>query len=296
MSRKHFPLEGRYDLTGTLKGQANVSVILGSGLSGVVDFVKVLERIPYKEIEDISNPGVEGHTGEIILAELDRIRVFFFSGRFHIYEGAGAREVSFPIRVSKELGSTFLLITHAGGSLFREIKPLSWFLPQDFIAFPADSKLLHSVVRDWLLYATDMTDENAGSVIVRDRDFYSEFTLSRYCLDMSCRALLYSSMRKAQIGFDEGTLLWKAGPAYETASEVAFGQFLGASVVTMSSLPELIIANTLGIKSWPLSWVSNYTCNLTEKPIFHDEVLNSGEFAISQLKKIIASISHSLIV
>jgi len=292
MSRRYFLLEGRYDLLRTLKGQANVSVILGSGLSGVVDFVKVLERIPYKEIEDISNPGVEGHTGELILAELDGIRVFFFSGRFHIYEGAGAREVSFPVRVSKELGSSFLLITHAGGSLFREIEPLSWFLPLDFIAFPADSKLLHSVVRDWLLYTTDTMDEDTGSVIVSGRDFYSGFTLSRYCFDVSCRKLLYSSMSKAQIRFNEGTLLWKAGPAYETASEVAFGQCLEASVVTMSSLPEFIIANTIGIKSWPLSWVSNYTCSLTERPIFHKEVLNSGEFAISGLKKIVTSISH----
>ena len=126
------------------------------------------------------------------------------------------------------------------------------------------------------------------------RVYYDRFIFREHWLNIAGRDLLRSSLTEAGIDFKEGALLWKAGPAYETMSEVVMGQLLGASVVTMSSLPEHVIACSLGVRSWPLSWISNYTCNLSQKQICHDDVLAAGKLAVEELKRIVTSISYVL--
>lgn len=242
----------------------DLAVVLGSGLGGVVDSASVETAIPYADLPVLPVGQVEGHQGRLIVATLHGKRVLLFQGRFHLYQGFSARQVATPVMLAHALGCRDLVLTNASGGIRPDFKPGEFMLITDHINLMGDNPLrgetAHPFVNLCALYRQD-------------------------CFDPLSR-----SAAAAGWPLRKGVLGGMTGPSYETPAEIRALQVLGADAVSMSTIPEAIMARYLGLSTVGLSLIANRAAGLSDATLNHTDVLTIGNAAVPRLALLLAAL------
>lgn len=243
------------------------ALILGSGLGGLADRISDAQRIPFGQIPGFPSATVAGHAGVLISGELAGRSVLALAGRFHMYEGHAAALAAFPTRVLAALGAKTLIVSNAAGGIQPSLIPGDLMLIRDHINFMFRNPLIGPAGRDE----------------PRFPDMSSPY-------DDDLRALARQVAREERIALAEGVYCGLLGPTYETAAEVRMLSFLGADAVGMSTVPEVIVANVLGMKVLGVSCVTNMACGLSTTPITHNEVIETTARVAAKFERLVSGV------
>ena len=245
-------------------GTPDLAVILGSGLADVTNSAEILCRISYQNLTGMPGTSVHGHKGELIVGQMQGKTILFFSGRFHLYEGYAAAEVVAPVVLAGAAGCTRILLTNAAGAINTSFQPGSFMWISDHLNLMGDNPLRG----------------------VRQNPFIDLCHLYKNNL--------YSNLAKraGQKGLNlfRGILAGVLGPSYETPAEVRALQTLGADAVSMSTIPETIMAKYLGLEVAGLSFLANSAAGLSDTILDHSEVLEAGKTGVDQLSELISDL------
>ena len=221
----------------------------------------------YAEIPGFPASTVVGHAGELVAGTLAATPVVALSGRFHMYEGHDARLAGFPIRVLHELGIDTLIVSNAAGSARAELPPGTIMLISDHV---------NLMFRNPLIGALEEGD-------IRFPDMSEPY-------DATLRALAHEVAREQGVMLTEGVYFGLLGPSYETRAEVRMLGLLGADVVGMSTVPEVVVARARGIRVLGLSCVTNYACGLAVAPITHEEVIETTARVAGTMQQLVRDV------
>jgi purine-nucleoside phosphorylase len=249
---------------------ASTAVLLGSGLGGVCDGFRADARIRFADIPGVSRPGVTGHDGAVIRCMVGDRACMLVRGRKHHYEGKTA-EISRLISFVRSHGAQKMLVTSAGGSLDRNISPGQLTVVERVIDFQHRPPTL------------------SGSLGPRSPGISRPAEARRALeLDPGLTGILTRSAVSTGISLTPVTLARCSGPAYETRAEVRALQNMGASVVSMSVAPEVAIANSLGIQVACVVVATNWVTGISDQPLSHAGVLETGRSVTPGLRQLIA--------
>jgi len=248
-----------------------VAVILGSGLGGIGDAIDDARRVPYRDVPGFPAATVVGHAGELIGGSLGGTPVVALSGRFHMYEGHDAALAAFPVRVLHALGARILIVSNAAGATRPDVAPGSVLLLSDHANF---------MFRNPLIGALEPGDE-------RFPDMSRPY-------DDDLRALARAVAAEQGMRLEDGVYFGLLGPSYETSAEVRMLRRLGADVVGMSTVPEVIVARALGMRVLGFTCVTNLACGLAAAPITHTEVIETTARVAAQLQQLVRGIVSKL--
>ena len=232
------------------------AIVLGSGLGALAERVADARRVPYADIPGFHAPGVEGHRGELIAGTLGGREVLLLAGRFHMYEGHSAQVAAFPVRVVHALGARVLFVSNAAGGINRAFTPGTLMMITDHLNLQFRNPL-------------------EGRVEPGDTRFP----------DMSAayaprlQALLESAAKDGGLALARGVYAGLLGPTYETPAEVRMLATLGADAVGMSTVPETIVANAIGMEVAGVSCITNPAAGIGAAPLDHAEVMEEGRRA-----------------
>ncbi len=215
--------------------QPKYGIILGTGLNNLIDQIEVVAKINYKEIINFPVSTVQSHKGELILGHLDGIPIIALAGRFHYYEGYSMQEVTFPVRVLKQLGIKHLIISNVSGSTNPDMKAGDIVFVKDHINLQPENPL------------RGKNDDRLG---VRFPDM-----LKAYDHNLNAQALEIA--KKANIRAHTGVYVALSGPNLETPAEYTFLHRIGGDLVGMSTVPEVIVARHCELPVFVISVVSN---------------------------------------
>ncbi|WP_456398605.1 purine-nucleoside phosphorylase [Mesoaciditoga sp.] len=238
-----------------IKDVPDVAVILGSGLSKLAEEVEGAVKIPYKEIPEFLNSTAPGHAGELIYGYVNDKKVLLMNGRFHTYEGYKPADVAYPIKVMKKLGIKRLIVTNAAGGIRTSFKPGELVFIKDIINFSFRNPL------------RGPNDETEGP---RFPDMSQAF--SKDWLEEANKAV----EEKFGEPLESGTYISVLGPSYETPAEIRMFRKLGADMIGMSTIHEVIVANHIGMKVLGISCVTNMAAGVLDQPLSEEEVLEAG--------------------
>lgn len=246
-----------------------LGIILGSGLGALVDIMEEKTVIPYGEIPHFPQSHVAGHAGNLVIGRIGNLVVAAMQGRFHFYEGFSMKEVAYPIYVMKLLGVRDLIVTNACGGINAGFRPGDLMLLTDYINMLGNNPLIGP------------NDERFG---VRFPDMSEAYS----------RALIAKAERAAGelgLAYQKGVYAIFSGPCYETAAEIRAYAHLGADAIGMSTVPETIAANYLGMRVLGIACITNMATGIAKEKHTHEEVMRiageSSERLCSWVRKII---------
>ena len=228
----------------------SVGVILGSGLGSFSDTLEDRSEKPYSDIPGWPVSTVGGHAGKLVTGRLGDTKVIVAAGRAHLYEGYTAQQVAYPIRELAWRGVTSLVITNAAGAVNLGYKPGDLVLISDHINLMGVNPL------------TGPNDESFGPRFPDMSEAYSRE---------------YREIAKQAGVLKEGVYAALAGPSYETPAEIRYLRTIGADLVGMSTVPEVIAANHMGMKVLGISCVTNMAAGILPQKLTHAEVIETGE-------------------
>jgi len=231
-----------------------VGMVLGSGLGSLADEIEKPVVIKYKDIPNFPLSTVPGHAGQLVIGKLKNKVVCCMQGRFHFYEGYGMDLVVFPIQVMHMMGIEKLILTNAAGCVNTAWKPGDLMIIKDHIKLVPENPL---------------RGPNEDSLGLRF------FDMSR-AYDPDLRELAKAKAQELGIDIKEGVYQLFTGPSFETPSEVKFARICGADAVGMSTVPETIAANHMGMKVLGISCLTNMAAGILDQPLNHKEVLETG--------------------
>ena len=232
-----------------------VAVVLGSGLGAFADELAEATRVPYQEIPFFPRSTAVGHAGVLAIGNCAGVPVAAMQGRVHMYEGYSAQEVAFPMRVLGRMGIKAAILTNAAGGINLEYKQGCLVLLSDHINLQGRNPLVGPNDERFGLRFPDMT-----------RAHHKPY-----------RQAALEEARGLGITCFEGVYAALLGPNYETPAEIRFLRTIGADLVGMSTVAEVIAARQMGIKVLAISCVTNMAAGILDKPINHEEVLETGE-------------------
>lgn len=232
-----------------------IAVILGSGLGDLVNEVKDLEDIPYEDISNFPVSTVKGHEGKLVFGKINNIEVLLMQGRFHYYEGYTMKEVTYPIYVMKKLGIEKIIVTNACGGINKSFEPGTLMLINDFINLFGDNPLI------------GVNDERLGP---RFPDMSEP-----YKLELIDKAKKIGD--ELGIKYAEGVYAGFMGPYYETAAEIVMIERHGADAVGMSTVPETIVANYLGMDVLGIACITNMATGIQKVKHSHERVVETAK-------------------
>ncbi|MBE5768349.1 MAG: purine-nucleoside phosphorylase [Clostridiales bacterium] len=233
-------------------GEADIGVILGSGLGDYVEALEDARYIDYKDIPGFPQSTAPGHAGRWWTGKLHGKRVCMMQGRFHSYEGYTMEQVTLPVRVMKLLGVKTLLVTNAAGGVNLDFEPGTLMILTDCINFSGKNPLTGPNISEFGVRFPDMTR-------TFDRD------LSALCEEQAKR-LNIKNVRK-------GVYMWFNGPTYETPAEIRMARILGADAVGMSTVPEVIVARHCGMRILGVSCITNMAAGILDQLLSEEEVI-----------------------
>lgn len=213
----------------------DVGIVLGTGLGGFVREVEVAVELDYEDIPNFPVSTVESHKGKLIFGKLDGKNLILMQGRFHYYEGYSFQELTFPIRVLKLLGIKYLLLSNACGAMNPKMKKASLMVLDDHIN---------------LLPGNPLVGKNYDDMGPRFPDMSQPYSYK-------INRLFHQIAKKLQIELFEGVYVAVAGPNLETRAEYRFLRAIGADVVGMSTVPEVIVANQIGLPCAAVSVITD---------------------------------------
>ncbi|WP_417228618.1 xanthosine phosphorylase [Amphritea sp.] len=232
--------------------------ILGSGLGVIADELTDKVSISYEELDGFPVSTVQGHSGELVLGSMNGVDVVCMKGRGHYYEHQTMKVMTTPVRTFKKLGCEFLLVTNAAGSLRPDrIDVGSLVMFNDHINTMPDSPM------------TGANDEEYGP------RFFS--LANAYDRDLRCE--MKAIAEKHSIHLNEGVFVSYTGPNFETAAEIRMMQIIGADVVGMSVVPEVISAAHCGLPVVALCAITNMAEGLGDVELSHDQTLKCAKLA-----------------
>ena len=234
-----------------------IALITGSGLAGSVPPLEKEIKVPYSSIPGFLRSTVPGHTGNLIFGVYKGRKIVVMQGRFHFYEGHSMKDLAISIRTLKMLGVEKLLVSAAVGSMDLKLTPGSLCVLKDHINFMCNNPLIGN----------------------HDPAFGPMFFDLTEAYDKKMRKIALAAAKKVHINAGEGVYLAATGPNFETPSEIQMFKKLGASVVGMSVVPEVLVARQCGMSVLGLAWVSNMGCGISKTPLSHAQT-------ISETKKI----------
>ncbi len=241
-----------------------VAIVLGSGLSGLVDRFSDAISLPYHELSGFPASGVTGHIGRLHCGKLFGREVLAFQGRYHFYEGYNAWQVTALVRLAAALGCQKLLLTNAAGGIEAAMQPGDFMLVTDHLNFTGMNPLYGRPEREFIdlcqLYRCDFS------------------------------AQLQTALVEVGVRLHTGVLAWMPGPSYETPAEIRALEILGASAVSMSTIPEAIVARLYRMETVAVSCISNLAAGKTGATLDHQDVLSSGERSATALARLTKAI------
>lgn len=241
-----------------------LAIVLGSGLASILDQLKEPLQISYAALPDFVAAGVVGHAGCLHSGILFGTPVLIFQGRYHCYEGYSAWQVTAPVRLAAAVGCRKLLLTNAAGGIADEMQAGDFMLVSDHMNMVGKNPLSGRPELDFI----DLCN-------LYRHDFYPQ---------------LRQQLQAENINLHAGVLAWMLGPSYETPAEIRMLEKIGASAVSMSTIPEAIIARRFGLEVAAVSYISNLAAGKSAVNLDHQDVLASGERATGSIKTVFKSV------
>ena len=235
--------------------KVDLAVVLGSGLGAFVDALEDKVIIPYADIEGFPTSSVHGHAGNLVFGKLDGKDLVVMQGRIHYYECGDLKRVTFPTRILRCLGCTRLIVTNAAGAVNVDFNAGDLMLITDHINFMQASSAL---------------------VGPNDDEFGPRFPDMTEAYNLELSDILRKTAKELGIPLQEGVYAAFHGPEYETPAEVRMAQKLGADAVGMSTVPEVLVANHMGMKVAGISCLTNKGAGLSATKLNHQEVMECG--------------------
>ncbi|HLG96040.1 MAG TPA: purine-nucleoside phosphorylase [Bryobacteraceae bacterium] len=230
------------------------AVVLGSGLGAFADELADSVHIPYASIPQWPASTAIGHAGKLVFGRLDGVPVAVMAGRCHLYEGYSPAQVTMGVRVLRALGVDTVVFTNAAGGVNLNYKPGSLVLISDHINLQASNPL------------SGPNDDSVGPRFLDMSEAYPA----------ALRHTAHNVAAELGIPLTEGVYAALAGPSYETPAEIRFLRTIGADLVGMSTVPEVIVANYLAMRVLAISCVTNMAAGILPQKINHQEVLETG--------------------
>lgn len=247
-----------------IDGSYDVGLVLGTGLGGLADLVESAVCVPYAAIPDFPKSHISGHAGQLVAGHIGKTRVLVMQGRAHYYEHGDVSVMRGPIETLAALGISELILTNASGSLREDLPPGALAILTDHI---------------------NLTGINPMIGIGDD----SRFVPMVNAYNPALRDMLHAKAKANGITLKDAVYQWFPGPSFETPAEIRASKFLGADLVGMSTVPEVIIARRIGLKVAALSMVTNYGSGLYGGAPHHDETKRVANSAAKDLQKLIGA-------
>ena len=259
--------------------KADFGIVLGTGFNS---FIKELRGkdgfsagfIPYDSIAGFHTKEhkTDGHAGVLHWGYLDGIPVVIMRGRYHIYEGYTAEEVTFPVRLLMALECKYIILTHAVGAINTLYKPGDFVFSTDHIGFFCPNPLIGPNDNQLGVRFPDMSEPYDAELIALARRHAKELNITAYC----------------------GVSGFTTGPTYETRAEVKALRMLGADIATMSVVPEVIVAAHAGHKVLAIAGVTNMCTGVLDMPLDHAEVTEMGQTMVPNFTHLVKTIIREL--
>ncbi len=255
------------------KLRPRVGLVLGSGLGAFADELDAATRIPYAKIPHYPRSTAIGHAGRLVVGKVGAVPVAAMQGRVHFYEGYSLKDVIFPMRVFGRMGIRAVILTNAAGGISREYKQGCLVVLRDHINLQGSNPLIGP------------NDERFGP---RFHDMTQAYSTAY-------REIALEEGRRLGIDIYEGVYAAVTGPSYETPAEIRSLRAIGADMVGMSTVPEVIAARHMGIRVLGISCVTNMAAGILDQPINHKEVLETGERVKGQFVALLRAVIPRLV-
>lgn len=242
-----------------------VGIVLGSGLGIYIDQIQNKIVLPYEEIPHFKRTTVEGHSGALIIGEVNGVTVAALQGRFHPYEGHAMEEIVHPIRTLAGIGIEFLFLSNASGGINADFHPGDLVTISDHINLSGRNPLV---------------GPNLSELGPRFPDMGNAY-------NKELRELLHSVGKKNKVDLKSGVYCSVLGPTYETPAEIRMLRIIGADLVGMSTVHEVIAANHAGLKIAGVACITNYAAGIKEEKLSHDDVKKVAEKAMVGFAKVL---------
>ena len=258
------------------KLRPKIALVLGSGLGAFADEFAAATRIPYAKIPKFPTSTAIGHAGQLVLGIVEGIAVVGMQGRVHLYEGYSVQDVAFSVRVFARMGVNAVILTNAAGGIKKEFTQGRLVVISDHINLQGANPLVGA----------------------NEEKFGPRFPDMSAAYDKTFRELALAEGRRLGIELGEGVYAALAGPSYETPAEIRYLRTIGADLVGMSTVPEVIVARHVGLRVLGISCVTNAATGILDQPLDHNEVLKTAERVkgqfIALLRGVIPDIASAL--
>lgn len=251
-------MEASQYILSKISNKPKVGIVLGSGLGIYIDQIENKTVIPYQDIPHFKRTSVEGHSGALIIGEVRGVTVAALQGRLHAYEGYAMEDIVLPVRTLAAIGIDYLFLTNASGGINLDFHPGDLVTISDHINLTGRNALV---------------GPNIAELGPRFPDMGNAY-------DAELRDLLHQVGATHKVNLKSGVYCSVLGPTYETPAEIRMLRIIGADMVGMSTVPEVIAANHLGLKVAGVSCITNYAAGIKKEKLDHADVKNVAEKAM----------------
>jgi len=245
-----------------------IALVLGSGLGSFADSLTDAARIPYAEIPAFPRSTAIGHAGQLVIGKSESVAVAAMQGRVHLYEGYSAQEVAFPMRVFGRMGIKAVILTNAAGGINLSYQQGALVLIRDHINLQGANPLIGP----------------------NDDRFGVRFPDMTHAYDRRYREFARKEAAQLKMTLHDGVYAALPGPSYETPAEINYLRIIGADLIGMSTVSEVIAARHMGIKVLAISCVTNMAAGILDQPLSHQEVMETGERVKSSFEALLRAI------
>ncbi len=254
------------DLLSLIRGRAGTApvrlgLILGSGLGHLANAVDGV-AIPYSDLPGFPHAEVSGHNPNLVIGDLEGVRVAVFGGRAHYYEAGNPAAMRVPLEVLRDLGADTVIATNAAGSMRPDMPTGSIMCLTDHINFSGLNPLI---------------GEPTDARFVPMKDAY----------DPAIRAALTAAAKAETVDMAQGIYAWYSGPSFETPAEIRAIRMLGADAVGMSTVPEVILSRFLGLRAAAISTITNMAAGMSDEAISHEHTKAMAPIGAAKLEKVL---------
>lgn len=245
-----------------------IGLVLGSGLGAFADSLSDATRVPYSDIPSFPQSTAIGHAGRLVIGNAGQVAVAAMQGRVHLYEGYSAQQVAFPIRVFGRMGIRAVILTNAAGGINLGYSQGALVLLSDHINLQNTNPLIGPNDDRFGVRFPDMTQAYSGAL----------------------RNIAKEEASKLNINLSEGVYAALLGPSYETPAEIKHLRHIGADLVGMSTVAEVIVARHMGLEVLAISCVTNMAAGILDQPLSHAEVMETGERVKSTFEALLRAV------
>lgn len=258
-----------------ISSHPKIALVLGSGLGDFCSLVKNPIIIPTKEIPNFPISTVQGHAGRLIFGKiefggLESPELLIFQGRIHFYECNDLNKVIYPVQIAHALGCEIFFATNAAGGINRQFDEGTLMFIKDYINVTSESPLVA---------AADNTISSSDAARPRKDPFDTELLNKVKSISLA-----------QKIKTKEGVYCWTKGPSYESSAEIRMMDLIGADAVGMSTVPEVIVANHLGMRVLGISCITNMGTGISPNKLSHAEVTETANRVKNDFTKLVSAI------